>query len=181
MDIILLEKVENLGNIGDQVKVRSGYGRNFLLPKGKATLATPENIAIFEERRAELERKQAEELGTAEARATVIKGLTLRLTANAGPEGKLFGSLGTIDIAEACTAAGAPVERSEVRLPDGPIRTLGEHEIGIHLQSDINVMIRVEVVSDGEAPVDLTAEADEEEVAAEKTGEEPQQDDADSD
>lgn len=180
MDIILLEKVENLGNIGDQVRVRPGYARNFLLPKGKATLATPENIAIFEERRAELERKQAEELGTAEARATVIRGLTLRLTANAGPEGKLFGSLGTIDIAEACTAAGALVERSEVRLPDGPIRTLGEHEIEIHLQSDVNVMIRVEVISDGEPPVDLTAEIDEE-VADKETGEEPQQDDADSD
>ena len=174
MDIILLEKVDNLGNIGDRVKVRSGYGRNFLLPKGKATLATPENIAILEERRADLERKQAEELASAEGRAAQIKGLALRLTANAGPEGKLFGSLGTIDIAEACVAAGAPVERSEVRLPDGPIRMLGEHEIEIHLQSDLNVTIRIEVISDGEPPIVL--DAVEEEAAEEST-----QDDADTD
>jgi large subunit ribosomal protein L9 len=178
MDIILLEKVENLGNIGDRVKVRSGYGRNFLLPKGKATLATPENIAILEERRAELERKQAEELGTAQARADQIKGLTLQLRANAGPEGKLFGSLGTIDIANACTAAGAAVERSEVRLPDGPIRTLGEHEIEIHLQSDLNVMLRIDVISDGEPPAiiedDVEVEVDEE------AAEESMQDDADT-
>ena len=174
MDIILLEKVDNLGNIGDRVKVRSGYGRNFLLPKGKATLATPENIAIFEERRADLERKQAEELASAEGRAAQIKGLALRLTANAGPEGKLFGSLGTIDIAEACVAAGAPVERSEVRLPDGPIRMLGEHEIEIHLQSDLNVTIRIEVISDGEPPIVLDA-------VEEEAAEEPTQDDADTD
>jgi len=172
MDIILLEKVENLGNIGDRVKVRSGYGRNFLLPKGKATLATPANIAIFEERRAELERKQAEELAAAEGRAGQIRGLALRLTANAGPEGKLFGSLGTIDIAEACTAAGTPVERSEVRLPDGPIRTLGEHDIEIHLKSDVNVTIRIEVISDGEPPADIIDAVDAEESA---------QDDAETD
>jgi len=160
MDIILLEKVENLGGIGDRVKVRSGYGRNFLLPKGKATLATPENIAIFEERRAELERKQAEELASAQGRADRIKGLTLQIAANAGPEGKLFGSLGTIDIAEACTAAGAPVERSEVRLPDGPLKSLGEHEIEIHVQSDVNVMICVNVISDGESPIIVDPEVD---------------------
>ncbi len=183
MDIILLEKVENLGNIGDRVKVRSGYGRNFLLPKGKATLATPANIAIFEERRAELERKQAEELATAEGRAGQIRGLVLQLTANAGPEGKLFGSLGTIDIADACTAAGVPVERSEVRLPDGPIRALGEHEIEIHVQSDLNVMIRVTVTSDGEPPVDLTAETDasEDKTSEDITGDESAQDGADTD
>ncbi len=174
MDIILLEKVDNLGNIGDRVNVRSGYGRNFLLPKGKATLATPENIAIFEERRAELERKQAAELASAEARATQIKALSLRLTANAGPEGKLFGSLGTIDIAEACTVAGALVERSEVRLPDGPIRTLGEHEIEIYVQSEVSVMIRIEVTSDGEPPVEIPDEVNA------PAAEESPQDDADS-
>lgn len=175
MDIILLEKVENLGEIGDRVKVRSGYGRNFLLPKGKATLATPENVAIFEERRAELERKQAEEVAGAQARAENISGLSLRIAANAGPEGKLFGSLGTIDIADACTAAGTPVERSEVRLPDGPLRTLGEHEVEIHLQSDVNVTIRVDVVSDGEPPVDLDADA------GEAATEAPAQDNPDTD
>ena len=179
MDIILLEKVENLGEIGDRVKVRSGYGRNFLLPKGKATLATPENIAILEERRAELERKQAEEQAGAQARADKITGLSLRIAANAGPEGKLFGSLGTIDIADACTAAGTPVERSEVRLPDGPLRTLGEHEVEIHLQSDVNVMIRVDVVSDGEPPVDIDADVSED--GGEAATEEPAQDNPDTD
>jgi len=150
MEVILLETVDNLGNIGDRVKVRSGYGRNFLLPKGKATLATPENIALFEERRVELERKEAGELGVAQARAEELQKLSLKLVAKAGTEGKLFGSLGTIDIAEACTSAGVPVERSEVRLPDGPIRTLGEHEIEIHLHADVNVAVRIEVISDGE-------------------------------
>jgi large subunit ribosomal protein L9 len=150
MEVILLEKVDNLGNIGDRVKVRSGYGRNFLLPKGKATLATAENIAIVEERRAELERKEAGDLIGAQARGVEIQKLSLQLVAKAGTEGKLFGSLGTIDIAEACTSAGVPVERSEVRLPDGPIRMLGEHEIEIHLHSDVNVAVRIEVISDGE-------------------------------
>lgn len=150
MEVILLETVDNLGNIGDRVKVRSGYGRNFLLPKGKATLATPENIALFEERRVELERKEAGELGMAQARGEELQKLSLKLVAKAGTEGKLFGSLGTIDIAEACTSAGVPVERSEVRLPDGPIRTLGEHEIEIHLHADVNVAVRIEVISDGE-------------------------------
>ena len=179
MDIILLETVENLGNIGDRVKVRSGYGRNFLLPKGKATLATPENIAIFEERRAEFERKEAAELASAQTRADRIKGLTLQLKANAGPEGKLYGSIGTIDIAEACTVAGAIVERSEVRLPDGPIRTIGEHEIEIHLQSDLNVTIRIDVTSDGEPPVIIEDEVEVEtdkEVAADESA----QDDTDT-
>jgi len=160
MEVILLEKVDNLGNIGDRVKVRSGYGRNFLLPKGKATLATPENIAIFEERRAELERKEAGELTGAQARGEEIQKLSLQLVAKAGTEGKLFGSLGTIDIAEACTSAGVPVERSEVRLPDGPIRTLGEHEIEIHLHADVNVSVRIEVVSDGEPMPELDNEGE---------------------
>ena len=106
MDVILLEKVENLGVIGDRVKVRSGYGRNFLLPRGKATLATPANIAVFEARRAELEAKQAAELSAAQLRAADVAKLEIRLAAKAGTEGKLYGSLGTADIAEACTAAG---------------------------------------------------------------------------
>ena len=151
MDVILLEKVENLGNIGDRVKVRSGYGRNFLLPRGKATLATPANIAVFEARRAELEKKEAEELQAARQRAASASALTLRLTAKAGTEGKLFGSLGTADIAEACTAAGVAVKRSEIRLPDGPIRTLGEHDIELHLHSDVNAKIRVTVIGEDES------------------------------
>jgi large subunit ribosomal protein L9 len=148
MQVILLEKVENLGNIGDQVNVKSGYGRNFLVPKGKATIATPENIAIFEARRAELEAKQAVELTAAQARADKLAGLSLSITAKSGPEGKLFGSLGTIDIAEATTAAGAAIERSEVRLPDGPLRAVGDYDIEIHLHTDLNVVIKVTVVGD---------------------------------
>lgn len=148
MDVILLEKVENLGVIGDRVKVRSGYGRNFLLPRGKATLATPGNIAVFEARRAELEAKQADELAAAQLRAANVSKLEIKLAAKAGTEGKLYGSLGTADIAEACTAAGVPVKRSEVRLPDGPIRTLGEHSIELHFHSDVNATIRISVVAE---------------------------------
>ncbi|MDQ1302310.1 MAG: large subunit ribosomal protein [Pseudomonadota bacterium] len=148
MDVILLEKVDNLGVIGDRVKVRSGYGRNFLIPRGKATLATPVNIAVFETRRAELEAKQANELSAAQLRAASVSTLAIRLAAKAGTEGKLYGSLGTADIAEACTAAGVAVRRSEVRLPDGPIRTLGEHSIELHFHSDVNAMIRVSVVAE---------------------------------
>ena len=150
MEVILLEKVDNLGNIGDRVKVRSGYGRNYLLPKGKAALATAKNIAALEERRAELEHKEAEELVGAQARGAQIQELQLKLLAKAGTEGKLFGSLGTIDIVEACAAGGVQVERSEVRLPDGPIRALGEYEIEIHLHADVNVPVRIEVAPDGE-------------------------------
>jgi large subunit ribosomal protein L9 len=151
MDVILLEKVENLGNIGDRVKVRSGYGRNFLLPKGKATLATADNVAVFEARRAELEAKQAAELAVAEGRAAQLQALTVTIPTRAGTEGKLFGSLGTIDIAEACTGAGVEVQRSEVRLSDGPIRLLGEHQVELHLHTDVTTTIKVTVVGeDGE-------------------------------
>lgn len=150
MDVILLEKVENLGAIGDRVNVRSGYGRNFLLPRGKATLATPANIALFEARRAELEKKEADELKAAQERATCASALDIKLSARAGTEGKLFGSLGTADIAEACTAAGVPVKRSEVRLPQGPIRTIGQHEIELHLHSDVNAVVKITVVAEEE-------------------------------
>lgn len=165
MEVILLEKVENLGNIGDQVNVKAGYGRNFLLPKGKATLATAENIEIFEKRRAELEAKQADELTAAKARAAALEGLVLEIKANAGEEGKLFGSVGTVDIAEASTAAGNEIERSEVRLPEGPLRVTGQHDVEIHLHTDLNVTITVNVVGE-EGAVDLVAEAVAEEEAA---------------
>ncbi len=148
MEVILLEKVANLGSIGDRVKVKPGYGRNFLLPQGKATLATPANIAAFEARRLELERKQAEESAAALARVAQLEKLALRISAKAGTEGKLFGSLGTLDIAEACTSAGVPVERSEVRLPAGPIRTVGEHHVDLHLEPDVKVTIQIEVVAE---------------------------------
>lgn len=148
MEVILLEKVANLGNIGDRVKVKPGFGRNFLLPKGKATLATEANIARFEARRAELESKQAAELAAAQARAERLAQLQLRIPAKAGSEGKLFGSLGTVDVAEACTAAGCAVERSEVRLPAGPIRSTGEHQVDLHLHADVTVSITLTVVSE---------------------------------
>ncbi|MCC7258851.1 MAG: 50S ribosomal protein L9 [Gammaproteobacteria bacterium] len=151
MEVILMEKIANLGNIGDRVKVRPGYGRNFLLPQGKAALATPANIALFEARRAELEQKQAAELNAARERMGRIEQIKLRIAAKAGTEGKLFGSLGTVDIAEACTAAGAPVTRAEVRLPGGPIRTLGEHHVELHLHADVNATVTIEVVAEDAA------------------------------
>jgi large subunit ribosomal protein L9 len=146
MQVILLQKVANLGNIGDRVKVRSGYGRNFLLPQGKATLATPENVARFEARRAELEAAAREHLTSATDRAAAMKDFKLTIHAKAGTEGKLFGSIGTADIAEACTKAGFQVERSEVRLPTGPLRTLGEHSVSLHLHADIDVPLAVAIV-----------------------------------
>ena len=148
MEVILLQKIANLGNIGDRVKVKPGFGRNFLLPGGKATLATPENIAKFESRRAELEKKAAAELGSAKDRAAALEGFKLTIAAKAGSEGKLFGSIGTTDIAEACAKAGHPVERAEVRLPGGPIRTVGEHMISFHLHSDIDIPVPLTIVAE---------------------------------
>ncbi|MGH8267305.1 MAG: 50S ribosomal protein L9 [Steroidobacteraceae bacterium] len=148
MQVILLQKVANLGNIGDRVKVRSGYGRNFLLPQGKATLATPDNIARFEARRADLERLAGEQLSSAGERAAALKDFKLTMPAKAGTEGKLFGSIGTSDIAEACTREGFTVERSEVRLPTGPLRALGEHVITLHLHADVDVPLTVAIVAE---------------------------------
>jgi large subunit ribosomal protein L9 len=148
MEVILLQKVANLGNVGDRVKVRSGYGRNFLLPQGKATLATADNIARFEARRAELERLAREHLVSAEERAASMKDFKLTIHAKAGTEGKLFGSIGTADIAEACTRAGFTIERSEVRLPAGPLRQIGEHPVSLHLHADIDVPLHVTVVAE---------------------------------
>jgi large subunit ribosomal protein L9 len=148
MDVILLEKVANLGNIGDRVKVRSGFGRNYLLPQGKATLATADNVAKFEARRAELERSAQEQLASATQRAERMKDFRLTITAKAGTEGKLFGSIGTADIAEAATRAGHPVERSEVRLPTGPLRAVGEHTVSLHLHADIDLKLPVTIVAE---------------------------------
>jgi len=148
MQVILLQKVANLGNIGDRVKVRSGYGRNFLLPQGKATLATPEKIARFEARRAELEKAAREHLESASERAEAMKEFKLTISAKAGTEGKLFGSIGTADIAEACTKQGFKIERSEVRLPSGPLRTLGEHLVNLHLHADVDVPLAVSIVAE---------------------------------
>ena len=143
MEIILLQKVDNVGGIGDLVRVKSGYARNYLIPQGKATLATPENKAKFELRRAELEAKAAEELAAAQARAKKLEGLVLKIEMQAGAEGKLFGSVGTVDIAEEIGKRGVEVERSEIRLPDGPLRVVGDHQIELHLHADVNVEIKV--------------------------------------
>ena len=143
MEIILLQKVDNVGGIGDLVRVKSGYARNYLIPQGKATLATPENKAKFELRRAELEAKAAAEVAAAQARAKKLEGLTLKIEMQAGAEGKLFGSVGTVDIAEAIAKQGVEVERSEIRLPDGPLRSVGDHQVVLHLHTDVNVEIKI--------------------------------------
>lgn len=145
MEIILLDKVENLGGLGDKVKVKSGYARNYLIPTGKAKYATPANIAEFEARRAELEKIAAESKAAAEARRSELEGMTVTLTALAGAEGKLFGSIGTQDIADAVTAAGVKLERREVRLPEGALRQVGEYEVEVHLHSDVNAVVKVVV------------------------------------
>ena len=147
MNVILLESVENLGGIGDVVKVKPGYGRNFLLPQGKAALATAENMKQIDARRADLEKAAAEELVKANARAKAINGVELVIPANAGSEDKLFGSVGPIDIAEALAAIQVEVERSEIRMPDGPIHELGEYKIGVHLHGNVNAEVTVRVVA----------------------------------
>ena len=146
MNVILLDKVENLGDIGDLVSVKAGYGRNFLLPQGKATLATKQNIAEFDSRRSGLEKAAAEELAGAKARAELIEGMDLVIPANVGTEGKLFGSVGPIDIADAFEKVGVEVARAEVRMPDGPIHEVGDFTIGLHLHTDVNVDINLKVV-----------------------------------
>jgi len=148
MNVILLDNVENLGGIGDLVSVKAGYGRNYLLPQGKAALATQENISEFEARRADLEQAAAEELSAAKAREQLIQGMDLVITANVGAEGKLFGSVGPIDIAEAFSKVGVEALRSEIRMPDGPIHEVGEYQIGVHLHTDINVEVTVKVVAE---------------------------------
>jgi large subunit ribosomal protein L9 len=147
MNVILLESVENLGGIGDLVKVKPGYGRNFLLPQGKAALATDGNMKQIESRRADLEKAAAEELAKASTRAASINGVELVITANAGSEDKLFGSVGPIDIAEAFAAIQVEVERSEIRMPDGPIHSLGEFQIGVHLHGEVNAEVTVRIVA----------------------------------
>ena len=146
MDVILLKKVGGLGELGDKVAVRPGYGRNYLIPQGYAAPATPENLKAFEERRAELEREAAEALAAAEARKERLADLSVSIARKAGDEGRLFGSVGTADIAAAITEAGVEVEKSEVRLPSGPLRNVGEYEIDLHLHSDVDTTVRVEVI-----------------------------------
>lgn len=146
MNVILLDNVENLGNIGDLVTVKAGYGRNFLLPQGKAALATKDNVAEFEARRAELEKAAAVELAAAKDRAKLVEGMDLVIPANVGSEGKLFGSVGPIDISDAFSKVGVEVARAEVRMPDGPIHEVGEFAIGLHLHPEVDVDVNVKVV-----------------------------------
>jgi large subunit ribosomal protein L9 len=143
MEVILLEKIDNLGGIGDRVRVKSGFARNFLIPQGKATMATAGNIEKFEKIRADLEAKAAAEVDAAKARAAAIEGKVLTIQVQSGSEGRLFGSVGTIDIAEAFESMGVEVERSEIRMPEGPLRVVGEHVVEIHLHSDVNVEVKV--------------------------------------
>ncbi len=137
MEVILLEKVGNLGGVGDKVIVKPGFGRNFLLPQGKAVAATESNIADFETRRAELEKAAADKKESAEIRARELQDLKVTIIAKAGDEGKLFGSVGARDIAEAITAAGVEVSKSEVKLPEGTLRELGDFEIDLQLHVDV--------------------------------------------
>jgi len=149
MDVILLEKIDNLGGLGDKVSVKSGYGRNFLIPSGKAVTATKVNIVEFETRRAELEKQAAEDLAVAESRRSQIEALGMvAASRKAGDEGRLFGSVGTLDIAEAVTKAGVEIAKREVRLPGGPFHTTGEFEIQLHLHADVNATINLAVVAE---------------------------------
>lgn len=149
MEVILLEKVRNLGGLGDQVKVKSGYGRNYLIPKGKAVMASKDNVARFEERRAELEAKAAEQLAAAQGRAEKLAGLgVVTIVARAGDEGKLFGSVTAADVADAVTVAGVEVGKSEVKMPEGALRQTGEFELQVHLHTDVAQNITVQVVAE---------------------------------
>ncbi len=143
MQLILLERVENVGELGELVHVRAGYARNFLVPTGKAKPATPENLKEFEERRAELERLAEERALAARTRHEKLQEATVTVRAKAGSEGKLFGSIGTAEIAEALAAIDPEVEKREIRLPDGPLRTLGEHHVDVHLHTDTDAVITV--------------------------------------
>jgi len=149
MEVILLENIGNLGGLGDRVDVKSGFGRNFLIPQGKAVSATRDNVAKFEERRAELEAAAAVAVNAAETRAEAINALeTITIEANAGEEGKLFGSIGTRDIAEAVCAAGCEIDKSEVRLPEGAFHELGEFEVVIHIHTGVDATVNLSVVAE---------------------------------
>ena len=146
MNVILLERLSNLGDIGDEVSVKNGFARNFLIPQGKAVRATADNRAVFEERRSELERAANEQLGLAQDRAAKLEGLAITIVVKAGEEGKLYGSVGTQDIADKVTEEAIEVSKSEVRLPEGVIRSTGDYEIDLQLHSDVTATVAVSVV-----------------------------------
>jgi len=148
MEVILLDKVINLGNLGDKVNVKSGYARNYLVPQHKAVMATKEKIAEFEVRRADLEKAAAEKLAAAQTRADALGKIEVVITHKAGEEGKLFGSVGTQDVADAMTAAGAAVDKREVRLPEGIIRHVGDYGIDVNLHADVTVTVKLQVAAE---------------------------------
>jgi len=148
MEVILLESIAKLGDLGDKVSVKSGYGRNFLIPQHKAVSATADNVEAFEARKAGLQRNAEDKLIRATARAEQIEALELSLTSKAGDEGKLFGSITVRDIAEAVAALGVEIEKSEVRLPEGPLRELGDFEISVHLHTEVNAVLKVSVIAE---------------------------------
>ena len=160
MEVVLLEKIHKLGELGDKVTVRPGYGRNYLIPQKRAVPASPDNIEKFEAQRAELERVQSDAHAAALARSEAISGVSVTITAKAGTEGKLYGSIGTAEIAAAVTATGNQLEKREVRLPDGPLRELGEHSVNVHLHADTEASITVEILADDDAATALETESD---------------------
>jgi len=148
MEVILLEKLANLGSLGDVVKVKAGFARNFLIPQGKARRATPENITEFEARRGELEKAQSELLAQAQERATKLEGLMLQISRKAGVDGKLFGSVTNFDIAEALEAAGHAVQKAAIRMPQGPLKQIGDYDITLALHADVVAQIKVSVLGE---------------------------------
>jgi large subunit ribosomal protein L9 len=148
MQVILLEKVVNLGGLGDVVKVKDGYARNYLLPQGKATRATPESLAAFEKKRSALEQAQTQALSAAQEKGAKLEGLMVQITQKAGVDGRLFGSVTTYDIVEALKTQGFEVERSMIRLPQGPLKIVGDHEIAIALHTDVLVHIKISVLGE---------------------------------
>jgi large subunit ribosomal protein L9 len=149
MQVILMERIGNLGNLGDVVRVKDGYARNYLIPRGKAKRATPENLKVFETRRAELERAQGDVLATARERASKLEGLRLEIAQKAGIDGRLFGSVTNHDICEALEKQGHELERSQIRMPQGPLKQVGEHPLQVALHSDVSATITVAVVAEG--------------------------------
>ena len=148
MEIILLESIDRLGGLGDRVNVRPGFARNYLLPKGKAKIATPENIAEIAGRRAELEKHETDVLATAKARAKQLEGLEVSITAKSGSEGKLFGSVTNANITDAINEKGIELEKSEIRMPEGPIRLAGDYDIDVHLHTEVNATIKLAVIGE---------------------------------
>jgi large subunit ribosomal protein L9 len=148
MQVILMEKVANLGELGDVVKVKDGYARNFLIPEGKAKRATPDNLKAFEARRADLEKAQAATLAKAQERGTKLDGLTVQITQKAGPDGRLFGSVTNYDIVEALHKQGHEVERANVRMPQGPLKQVGEYPLQVALHTDVTVTVKVAVLGE---------------------------------